>query len=66
MEIKSLKGELVPLGKNEFLLFDDKDSFNVRISTAEIAVDSSNLENVLNSYVFRASAFALNGAIHQG
>ena len=52
VEIKSLKGELVPLGKNEFLLFDDKDSFNLRISTAEIAIDSSNLENVLNSYVF--------------
>jgi len=52
VEIKPLKGELVPLGKNEFLLFDDKDSFNLRISTAEIAIDSSNLENVLNSYVF--------------
>jgi len=26
VEIKSLKGELVPLGKNEFPVFDDKDS----------------------------------------
>ena len=52
VEIKPLKGELVPLGKNEFLLFDDKDSFNLRISTAEIAIDSLNLANVLNSYVF--------------
>jgi hypothetical protein len=42
----------VPLGKNEFPVFDDKDSFNLRISTAEIAIDSSNLANVLNSYVF--------------
>src|ERR1700686_804537 len=52
VEIKSLKGELVPLGKNEFPVFDDKDSFNLRISTGEIAIDSSNLANVLNSYVF--------------
>ena len=52
VEIKSLNGELVPLGKNEFPIFDDKDSFNLRISTAEIAISSSNLANVLNSYVF--------------
>jgi hypothetical protein len=52
VEIKSLNGELVPLGKNEFPIFDDKDSFNLRISTAEIAIDSSNLATVLNSYVF--------------
>jgi hypothetical protein len=52
VEIKSLNGELVPLGKNEFPIFDDKDSFDLRINTAEIAMDSSNLANVLNSYVF--------------
>lgn len=52
VEIKSLDGELVPLGKNEFPIFDDKDSFNLHIDTAEIAIDSSNLANVLNSYVF--------------
>jgi hypothetical protein len=52
VEIKSLNGMLVPIGKNEFPVFDDKDSFNLRISTAEIAIDSSNLANVLNSYVF--------------
>jgi hypothetical protein len=52
VEIKSLNGVLVPLGKNEFPNFDDKDSFNLRVSTAEIAMDSSDLANVLNSYVF--------------
>lgn len=50
VNIKSLNGELVPLGKNEFPIFDDKNSFNLRISTAEIAIDSSNLANLLNSY----------------
>ena len=52
VEIKSLNGALVPLGKNEFPVFDDKNSFNLRITTAEIAIDSSNLANLFNSYVF--------------
>ena len=52
VEIKSLNGLLVAVGKNEFPNFDDKNSFNLRISTAEIAMDSSNLANVLNSYIF--------------
>jgi hypothetical protein len=52
VEIRSLNGELVPLGKNEFPIFDDKDSFNLRINTGEIAIDSSSLANILNSYVF--------------
>ena len=55
VEIKSLNGELVPLGKNEFPIFDDRDSFDLRISTGEIAIDSANLANVLNSYVFARS-----------
>jgi hypothetical protein len=52
VEIKSLNGELVPRGKDEFPVFDDKNSFSLRISTAEMAIDSSNLANLLNSYVF--------------
>ena len=52
VEIRSLNGELVPLGKNEFPIFDDRDSFDLRINTGEIAIDSSSLANLLNSYVF--------------
>src|SRR5690242_11035811 len=52
VEIKSLNGLLVAVGKNEFPNFDDRNSFNLRIRTAEIAMDSSNLANVLNSYIF--------------
>jgi hypothetical protein len=52
VQIKSLNGALVPVGKNEVPVFDDKNSFNLRISTAEVAMDSSNLANALNSYVF--------------
>jgi hypothetical protein len=61
VEIKSLNGVLVPLGKNEFPVFDDKNSFNLRISTAEIAMDSSNLATVLNSYVFAGPHSPLTG-----
>ena len=52
VQIRSLNGALVPIGKSEVPFFDDKDSFNLRISTAEIAIDTSNLANALNSYVF--------------
>ena len=52
VNIKSLNGELLPLGKNEFPIFDDKNSFNLRICTAEISIDSSSLAKILNSYVF--------------
>ena len=52
VEIKSLNGVLMPLGKNEFPNFDDKDSFKLRVSAGEIAMESSALANVLNSYVF--------------
>ena len=61
VEIKSLNGVLVPLGKNEFPVFDDKNSFNLRINTAEIAIDSSNLANILNSYVFAGPHSPLTG-----
>ena len=61
VEIKSLNGVLVPLGKNEFPVFDDKNSFNLRITTAEIAIDSSNLASVLNSYVFAGPHSPLTG-----
>jgi hypothetical protein len=69
VQIKSLNGVLVPLGKNEFPVFDDKDSFNLRISTAEIAIDSSNLANVLNSYVFarpHSPLIELNISVEKG
>ena len=61
VEIKTLNGALVPLGKNEFPNFDDKDSFNLRVSTAEIAMESSDLANVLNSYVFARPHSPLTG-----
>jgi hypothetical protein len=51
----------MPLGNNEFPIFNDKNSFNLRINTAEIAIDSLNLANVLNSYVFARPHSPLTG-----
>lgn len=50
--ISMLRGELVPIGENEFPIFDDRDSFRLRISGGEIAISAASLGNVLNSYVF--------------
>jgi hypothetical protein len=52
IQIRSMDGELAPLGKNEFPNFDDKNSFNLRINSAEISIDPTNLANVMNTYVF--------------
>jgi hypothetical protein len=50
--ISTLRGELVPIGENEFPIFDDRNSFRLRISGGEIAISAVYLGNVLNSYVF--------------
>ncbi len=51
VHIRALRGELVPT-KEAFPIFDDKDSFLLRIAAGEIAISTKSLANVLNSYVF--------------
>ena len=51
VHIKTLSGELAPIGSHEFPIFDDKRSFKLRITTAEIGMSAESLANVLNSYV---------------
>lgn len=51
VHIRRLHGELIPT-KGELPIFDDKDSFTLKIASAEIAMSSASLANVLNSYVF--------------
>jgi hypothetical protein len=48
VNIRSLQGQLVP--KGDLPVFDDKQSFTLDISSAEIAMSPDNLANVLNSY----------------
>jgi len=52
VHINSLRGELVPAGKNEFPILDDKSSYTIRIIAAEMACPADSLGKILNSYVF--------------
>jgi hypothetical protein len=61
VQINSLNGALVPVGGNEFPVFDDKNSFKIRIDTAEIAISPADLANLLNSYVFARPNSPLSG-----
>jgi hypothetical protein len=52
VQINTLNGALVPTGNNDSPFFDDKNSFRIRIDSAEIAISPTDLANLLNSYVF--------------
>ena len=54
VHIRNLGGELVPAAGASLPIFDDKQSFVVRIAAAEIAISRQALANTLNSYVFTA------------
>ncbi|HZS54112.1 MAG TPA: hypothetical protein VFA65_06895 [Bryobacteraceae bacterium] len=65
VHIQILQGELVPANGNAIPVFDDKNSFTLRIAQAEIAITSASLANVLNSYVFaQRDAPIKNVSIH--
>jgi hypothetical protein len=51
VHIRALRGELSPI-KGPIPVFDDKESFILRIDSAEIAISPVSLANVLNGYVF--------------
>jgi hypothetical protein len=59
--IKSLSGELLPTEGSEFPVFDNKDSFRVRIGYAEIDIAAADLASVFNSYVFARANSPLKG-----
>lgn len=52
VHIKSLDGELVPVRPAEYPTFDKKDSFHIRIASAEISIAAFDLASIFNSYVF--------------
>jgi hypothetical protein len=51
VHIEDLRGALVPTRNNSIPVFDDKDSFVLRITDAEIAISATAMSNVLNSYI---------------
>jgi hypothetical protein len=52
VHVRSFQGVVIPVGKNPFPIFDDKNSFDMKIDSAEIAISASSLASALNSYVF--------------
>src|SRR5215472_16897880 len=52
--IRMLSGELEPTDGKDMPVIDDKNSFNLRISNAEIAMNTASLTSAFNSYVFQS------------
>lgn len=52
VHIRQLGGELVPARPGQIPVFDDKQSFLLRVDAAEMAMTPKSLANVLNQYVF--------------
>jgi hypothetical protein len=50
--IETLSGELLPTGKYEMPVFDDKSSFEVRVSNGTMSISPEALTSIMNSYVF--------------
>ncbi|MGB9123282.1 MAG: hypothetical protein WCE73_21885 [Candidatus Angelobacter sp.] len=48
-------GSLVPTSPGHIPVFDDKNSFDLQITAAEMTMDPQSLANVLNTHVFSAS-----------
>lgn len=47
-----LSGELWPTGKNPMVVFDDKNSFEVRVSNGTVSISPDALADIMNNYVF--------------
>lgn len=52
VHLRMVAGALVPTKAGQMPVFDDKNSFTLHISAAEIAMDTQSLANVLNTSVF--------------
>ena len=52
IHLRSVAGALVPSHAGQAPVFDDKNSFTLEISAAEITIEPQSLANVLNSNVF--------------
>lgn len=52
VHIRRLGGELVPTKSDGIPIFDDKNSFNLRVTAAEMAITPAAMASVLNDHVF--------------
>jgi len=54
VHIRSMRGELAPADGHDLPIFDDRNSFTLQLASAEMAISTSSLANVLNSHVLTA------------
>ena len=52
LEVRRLRGQMVPTRAHQPVTFDDVNSFKTRISSAEIAIAAATLSDLLNQRVF--------------
>jgi hypothetical protein len=50
--IYSLTGELIPTGNKSMPVFDDKTSFEIRVTSAKVSITPTALGEIMNQYVF--------------
>jgi hypothetical protein len=53
--LETLSGELVPTGKNQMPVMDDKTSFSVRVITGKMSITTDALADIMNNHVFAKS-----------
>jgi hypothetical protein len=61
VHVEDLNGQLEPIAPATYPVFDDKDSFALRVDSAEMSITAENLANVLNSYVFARGGSPVSG-----
>jgi hypothetical protein len=59
--LQVLSGEVWPTGKNEMVVFDDKNSFEVRVSNGTVSISPEALSDIMNNYVFARDDAPLKG-----
>ena len=61
VHLRDVIGSLVPTSTGQMPIFDDKKSFTLQITAAEIGMDPQSLANVLNTNVFSGNDAPLKG-----
>ncbi len=51
-KIDTLSADLLPTGKNEIPVFDNKTSFELRVTNAKIAITPASLGEIMNTFIF--------------
>jgi hypothetical protein len=51
LEISRLRGQMIPIKRERPVTFDDPNSFVIRITSAEVAISTSTLADLLNQRV---------------